>query len=122
MEGGPFRRVPHSQEHAMSFIPPGGGPFSSIDQKAAYRAFKASGSFDPDALYAQKEAMLAPYRTLKRIAAVGAIAGTLLIAVFGMALVGVVLLVGASLLWWFQGVQARNVEAGYARYVGADTG
>lgn len=103
----------------MGFIPPGGGPFSFIDQKDAYRAFKASGSFDPDALYAQKEAMLAPYRTLKRVAVVAGIAGALLIAILDMAVLGIAVVAGAVLLWRFQADQARNIEAGYAKYVGA---
>ena len=62
----------------MGGIPSGpGSPFSSMDQKAAYGAFKSSGSFDPDALYSQKESMVAPYKNLKRLASAGAIVGVL---------------------------------------------
>ena len=105
----------------MGLIPPSeGSPFSAIDQKKAYAAFKASGSFDPDALYAQKQAMVAPYRFLKRLAVSSAVAGAVLITALGMTLVGTAVVVGALLLWRFQGSQVRNIEAGYARYVGAD--
>ena len=105
----------------MGFFRPGrGSPLSPIDETTAYGAFKASGSFDPDTLYAQKEAMLAPYRNLKRVAVVGLISGGLLIVFFGFVLVGVALIVGAGLLWRFQAAQVRNIESGYARYVGAD--
>lgn len=102
------------------FRPSRGSPFSPIDQKTAYAAFKASGSFDPDALYARKEAMLAPYRNLKRMAVFGVVSGSLLAVFFGFVLVGVAIIVGAVLLWRFQATQVRNIEAGYARYVGAD--
>lgn len=105
----------------MGFFRPGrGSPLSPIDEKTAYAAFKASGSFDPDALYAQKEAMLAPYRKLKRVAVVGVISGGLLGVFFGFVLMGVAIIVSAVLLWRFQGAQVRNIEGGYARYVGAD--
>ena len=56
----------------MGLMPAGAAnPFSSVDQRTAYGAFKASGSFDPDALYAQKETMIAPYKNLKRLAVIG---------------------------------------------------
>lgn len=103
----------------MGLIPPDtGGLFSAIDQKTAYAAFKASGSFDPDTLYAQKQSMLGRYRTLKRLAACGAVVGVAAIGV-GLRVLGAVLLVGSWMVWRFQDRQARNVEAGYGQYVGA---
>ena len=104
----------------MGGIPFGpGSPFSSMDQKAAYGAFKSSGSFDPDALYSQKESMVAPYKNLKRLASAGAIVGVLAGAA-GMVSVGVPLVIGAWLVFRFQARQVRNIEAGYAQYVGAE--
>ena len=105
----------------MGFTPPGAGNrFSSIDQRTAYAVFKASGSFDPDALYARKEAMLAPYRILKRLAAFGAFAGSLIIVVLGMAVLGIAVIGVSFFLWRYQAGQVRNIEAGYAQYVGAE--
>lgn len=106
----------------MGVIPSGpGGPFNSVDQKVAYGAFKSSGSFDPDALYAQKESMVGPYKNLKRLAALGAIVGALASAA-GMPVLGVPLVGGSWLLFRFQARQVRNIEAGYAQYVGAQGG
>jgi hypothetical protein len=106
----------------MGHTPPGArNPFSSIDQRTAYGAFKASGSFDPDVLYARKEAMVAPYKILKRLAVAGAIVGVLVASLFGMMLLGLPLVAGSWLVWRFQSRQVRNVEAGYAQYVGLGT-
>ena len=107
----------------MGLTPPGTGSLlSSVDQKAAYEAFKASRSFDPDALYAQKEAMLAPYRNLKRVATIGAVAGGLLTVTLGTPVFGILVVAGSWLIWRFQSRQTRNIEAGYAQYVGAGEG
>lgn len=95
------------------------GRFHAIDQKTAYEAFKSSGSFDPDALYAQKEAMLSPYRRLKRVAGLAAVLGVTALA-FGRPLLGVAAVGGSWVLWRYQSRQARNVEAGYGQYVGTD--
>lgn len=103
----------------MGFLPSGArSAFGSIDQRTAYAAFKSSGSFDPDALYAQKESMIAPYRNLKRLAVAGGIAGLLVAFVLAMKVPGLVIVVGSWLLWRFQARQVRNIEAGYAQYVG----
>ena len=105
----------------MGGIPSGpGSPFSSMDQKAAYGAFKSSGSFDPDALYARKEAMLGPYRRLKRIAGLAIVVGLAIVGL-GLPLLGAAVVGGAWLLWRYQGRQVRNVEAGYGQYIGAGT-
>ena len=104
----------------MGFIPPGASKrFRPVDQKAAYAAFKSSGSFDPDTLYAQKESMVAPYRTLKRLALIGVVAGLLLTSLHA-AVLAIAILVGAAMLWRFQARQVRYIEAGYAQYVGAE--
>ena len=106
----------------MGSTPPNtGGLFSSINQKTAYEAFKTSGSFDPDTLYAQRDTMLAPYRNLRRLAGLGAVLGLLAVGT-GMPVVGIVLLGGSVVLWRVQGRLARNIEAGYAQYVGLANG
>jgi hypothetical protein len=90
-----------------------------VDQKAVYGAFKASGSYDPDALYAHKEAMLAPYKRLKLVACFGAFVGGLLSLTIATTLVGVPTLVASWLLWRFQARQSFKIEAAYGQYVGA---
>lgn len=105
----------------MGRTPPGAvGLFSAIDRKTAYEAFKSSGSFDPDALYARKEAMLGPYRRLKRIAGLAIVVGLAIVGL-GLPLLGAAVVGGAWLLWRYQGRQVRNVEAGYGQYIGAGT-
>lgn len=97
-------------------------PFTSVDQRTAYGAFKASGSFDPDAIYAQKETMIAPYKNLKRLAILGMVIGGLFTVTIAMAFFGIPIVVASWFLWRFQARQVANIEAGYAQYVGTFTG
>jgi len=90
-----------------------------VDQKAVYGAFKASGSYDPDTLYAHKEAMLAPYKRLKLVACFGAVIGGLLSLTIATTVIGVPALVAFWLLWRFQARQSSKIEAAYGQYVGA---
>jgi Flp pilus assembly protein TadB len=99
--------------------PPGAGnPFRPANQNAVYRAFLASRSYDPDALYAQRGAMLRPFRVLRRVAVVG-LAGALLALTVAPPYVGAAVLGAALLLWWYQSRQVRKIDAAYAQYVGA---
>ncbi len=103
----------------MGLMPAGAtNPFTSVDQRTAYGAFKDSGSFDPDALYAQKETMTAPYKNLKRLAVIGFAVGGLFTVTIAMALFGIPIVAASWLLWRFQAKQIANIEAGYAQYVG----
>jgi len=107
----------------MGLMPAGAAnPFSSVDQRTAYGAFKASGSFDPDALYAQKETMIAPYKNLKRLAVIGLVVGGLFTVTIAMAFFGIPIVAASWLLWRFQAKQIANIEAGYAQYVGTFSG
>ena len=107
----------------MGLMPAGAAnPFASFDQRTAYGAFKASGSFDPDALYAQKETMIAPYTNLKRLAVIGLGVGGRLAVTIAMAFSGIPILAASWLLWRFQAKQIANIEAGYAQYVGTFSG
>ena len=102
----------------MGLMPAGASnPFSSVDQKTAFGTFKATGSRDPDVLYAHKETMLAPYKNLKRLAMIGAVSGGLFTITIFMAWFGIPVLIASWLLWRFQAKQAANVEAGYAQYL-----
>lgn len=90
-----------------------------VDQRAVYGAFKAARSYDPDTLYAHKEAMLAPYKRLKLVAFLGALVGGLLTVTTATTLIGVPTLVAAWWLWRFQSRQSLKIEAAYGQYVGA---
>ena len=102
----------------MGLMPAGASnPFSSINQQTAFGTFKASGSKDPDVLYAQKETMLSPYKNLKRLAIIGAVAGGLFTITIFMAWFGIPVLIATWLLWRFQSKQVAAVEAGYKQYL-----
>jgi hypothetical protein len=101
----------------MGLMPAGASnPFSSVDEQTAFGTFKATGSRDPDVLYAHKQTMLAPYKNLKTLAVIGLASGGLFTIMIFMAWFGIPVLIASWLLWRFQARQVANVEAGYARY------
>jgi hypothetical protein len=101
----------------MGLMPAGASnPFSPVDQQTVVGTLKATGSRDPDVLHAHKETMLAPYKNLKRLAIIGAVAGGVFTISIFMAWFGIPLLIASWLLWRFQAKQVANVEAGYALY------
>ena len=68
--------IPSTEGVRMGLMPAGSAnPFSKMDRQAVLGTLKASGSSDPDVLYAQKEALLAPYKNLKRLAILGGVIG-----------------------------------------------
>jgi hypothetical protein len=102
----------------MGLMPAGASnPFSSVDQQTAFGMFKMSGTRDPDALHAQKETMIAPYKNLKRLAMLGYASGGLFTIMIFMAWFGIPILIASWLLWRFQAKQTSNIEAGYAQYL-----
>jgi hypothetical protein len=101
----------------MGLMPAGASnPFSTVDEQTAFGTFKATGSRDPDVLYAHKQTMLAPYKNLKTLAIIGLASGGLFTIMIFMAWFGIPVLIASWLLWRFQAKQVANVEAGYARY------
>ncbi len=107
----------------MGLMPAGASnPFSSISEQAALGLFKASGSRDPDVLYAQKETMIAPYKNLKRLAILSFVIGGLFTVMVIMAWFGIPVLIGAWFCWRFQARQTANIEAAYSKYMATVSG
>ena len=102
----------------MGLMPAGSAnPFSKVDQQTIFGTFKASGSSDPDVLYAQKETLLAPYKNLKRLAILSAVIGAIFTITMLFAFFGIPIMLGAWWLWRFQAKNSAAVEAGYAQYL-----
>ena len=104
----------------MGLMPAGAAnPFVSVDQQTVFGTFKATGSHDPDVLYAQKETLLAPYKNLKRLAILSAVIGAFLTVTVIAAILGIPTMIGAWWLWRFQAKNSAAVEAGYSQYLTA---
>jgi hypothetical protein len=88
-----------------------------MDRETVFGTLKATGSSDPDVLYVQKEALLAPYKNLKRLAILAAVVGAFFTITMLLALFGVPLMLGAWWLWRFQAKNTAAVEAGYTEYL-----
>ena len=79
----------------------------TVSQNQLVGALKATGSRDPDVLFAAKEATMAQQRQLKLIATVFMVLGGVLTASIIGAIVGVPMLGGA---FWLRRVVSRNLE------------
>lgn len=102
----------------MAAMPPAGrNPFGPVDAGAVVAALRATGSFDPDVLYATKRRLLAPYRDLRRLAALGVLLGATLVVTRTTPLIGGLVLLASATLWAFQARQVAHVKAGYAQYL-----
>ena len=94
-----------------------GNPFTSIDRRSVLGTLKVSGTRDADVLHAQKEAMLAPYKNLKKLAKISFAAGGLFTIMIFMAWFGIPVLLFAWWLWRFQACNSAEVEAGFEEYL-----
>ena len=102
----------------MALMPAGAAnPFTTVNPQTVIGSLKSTGTHDPDVLYAQKEALLAPYKHLKLLAKIGYVTGGLFTIMIFMAWFGIPVLIASWLLWKFQAKQTAAVEAGYAQYV-----
>lgn len=99
--------------------PAGGNLFGPIDSASVVAALQAVGSYDPDALYAMKQRLLAPYRDLRRAAVAGLIFGCALLVVFSMPIVGGVALFASLALWRYEARQRTKIESACAEYLAA---
>ena|SRR5437867_3299279 len=90
---------------------------SLVKRQHVLGALKATGSRDPDVLFATKEALLDPVRPLRIIGLWGYVAGGLATALVLTAFLGIPLIVFS---WWMRRRGKRNletIEAAYAEYL-----
>lgn len=104
----------------MGTTPPAGrNPFGPIESTGVVAALRAVGSYDPDALYAMKQRLLAPYRDLRRVAVAGLVLGCALLVLFSMPISGAAALVASFALWRYEAKQRAKIESACAEYLAA---
>lgn len=92
-------------------------PFVTVDRQDVIGTLKATGSRDPDVLYAQKKTLLQAVRFPKMAGTYLMIVGALCTALVLLAFIGIPLLIAG---WWLRRRGVRNietVEAAYSEFV-----
>ena len=101
----------------MGLMPEGAGnPFTKLDKQSVIGTLKATGSRDPDILYAQKAKLLAPAKHLKLLAIIMVASGAFFTVTVVLAIAGIPLMLFA---WWtgrFSGKNIATVETAFAEY------
>ena len=101
----------------MAFNP--NAALSNATKQQIIGALKATGSSDPDVLFACKQELLDQYKPLKTMSLIPMICGALLCLTVIGAFVGVPMIV---LGWWLRRKSNRNistVEEGFTDYLGS---
>ena len=101
----------------MAFNP--NAALSNATKQQVVGALKATGSSDPDVLFACKQELLDQYKPLKMMSLIPVICGALLCLTVIGAFIGVPMIV---LGWWLRRKSTRNlatVEDGFTEYLGA---
>jgi hypothetical protein len=92
-------------------------PFITVNRQEVIGNLKATGSRDPDVLYAQKSILLQAVRFPKLAGTSLMIVGALCTLLMVLAFIGIPLLIGG---WWLRRRGVRNiqtVEAAYSEFV-----
>ena len=104
----------------MSAMPPAGrNRFGPIDSAGVVAALRAVGSYDPDALYAMKRRLAAPYRDLRRAAIAGLVLGCGILGLFSMPIFGTATLIASFALWRYERNQRAKIESACAEFLAA---
>ena len=103
----------------MGLMPDGGNPFTKIDKQSVIGTLKATGSQDPDILYAQKAKLLAPNKNLKILSIILIVCGIIFTVTVILAIAGIPFAISGLWMWRFSSKNIAAVELGYAEYVGA---
>ena len=101
----------------MAFNP--NAALSNATKQQVIGALKATGSTDPDVLFAAKQELLDQYRPLKMMSFIPMFCGALLCLTVIGAFIGVPMIV---LGWWLRRKSKRNlatVEDGFSEYLGS---
>jgi hypothetical protein len=93
-----------------------GNPFTKLDKQSVIGTLKATGTRDPDILYAQKAKLLAPAKHLKLLAIIMAAVGAFFTITVVLAIAGIPLILFAWWTWRFSGKNIAAVETAFAEY------
>jgi hypothetical protein len=105
----------------MGLMPDGGNPFTKIDKQSVIGTLKATGSRDPDILYAQKAKLLAPAKNLKLLSVICVVSGALFTITVILAIAGIPFVIFGIWLWRFSSQNIAAIEAGYAEYLASSS-
>ena len=104
----------------MGLMPQGAAnPFTKLDKQSVIGTLKATGSRDPDILYAQKTKLLAPAKHLKLLAIIMAVTGAFFTVTVFLAFVGIPFVLFAWWTWRFSAKNVAVVETAFAEYTGS---
>ncbi len=101
----------------MGLMPEGAGnPYTRLDKQGVIGTLKATGSKDPDILYAQKARLLAPAKHLKMLAIIMVAVGEFFTVTVVLAIAGIPLILFAWWTWRFSRKNIATVESAFAEY------
>jgi hypothetical protein len=104
----------------MGLMPAGAGnPFQKLDKQSVIGALKATGSRDPDVLYAQKNQLLTAPKHLKLLGMILMVGGAFFTITVILAIAGIPFAIFGWFCWSFGKKNIAAVEEGYAEYLGA---
>jgi hypothetical protein len=93
------------------------GAFAKIDKQNVIGTLKATGSRDPDILYAQKNEMLNGPKQLKMVGMLCLGGGALLTLTIIVAFAGIPIAIFGWWLWSFNKKKIAIIEEAYAEYI-----
>jgi hypothetical protein len=100
----------------MGLTGEGQNPFTKVDKQSVIGTLKATGSRDPDVLYAQKQKLLAPNKNLKILSYMLLAGGVLLALTVILAIAGIPLALFGAWILWFSKRNIAAIEAGFSEY------
>jgi hypothetical protein len=104
----------------MGLMPDGAGhPFAKLDKQSVIGTLKATGSRDPDVLYAQKQKLLTPGKHLRMLGMICIVIGVAFTVTVILAIAGIPSVIFGWWCWRFGTKNNAAVEAGFAEYVGS---
>jgi hypothetical protein len=95
----------------------GAGPFSKVDKQSVIGTLKAVGSRDPDVLHAQKQKLLAPSQSLKKVAFVVMGGGAVLTITVVAAFAGIPLVLFGIWMWRSSSRNIATVEEAFNGFI-----
>lgn len=93
------------------------GPFTKLDKQSVLGTLKSIGTRDPDVLYAQKQKLLAPSKSLKTASYVIIGCSVLLTITIVAAFAGIPFGLFGLWIWRFSSKNIATVEAAYSEYL-----
>jgi hypothetical protein len=98
------------------------GPFTRVDKQSVIGTLKATGSHDPDILYAQKQQLATSSRSLHKASFIIMGCGGLLTVIVITAFIGIPALLLGAWIWHFSKKNLATIEAAYSEYLASAHG